>query len=300
MFKRPVMPDVPGNTPAPNAQGDMLYSANGTTWTQLAIGSAGEVLTVNAGGTAPDWLPNDAISPTIFSAANQLITSSGNDTPALLAAPATDEVLTESAGSLDWRKLVNANIDAAAAIAYSKLNLATSIVNNDVAAAAAIAISKLADVGSGNVLTSAGSGNVAVKPPGFVYNRTSKTTDATITATTEGTADTVVAASATVAPGAGVVLEIDFYAPSVVPGANTEIIGVLLRDSTVVGTVSLGFAAAQRGAPFARFYDTPGAGSIQYTMKAYVVVGAASSTITGGAGGSGNRVPMQLTIKRSA
>lgn len=142
MFKRPVQPDVPGNTPAPLAVGDMLYSANGTTWTQLGIGGAAEVLTVAAG--VPDWLPNDAISPTIFSAANQLITSSANDTPALLAAPATDEVLTESGGSLDWRKLVNANIDAAAAIAYSKLSLGGSIVNADIAASAAIALSKLA------------------------------------------------------------------------------------------------------------------------------------------------------------
>lgn len=40
--------------------------------------------------------------------------------------------------------IVNADVAAAAAIAYSKLNLATSIVNADIAAAAAIAYSKLA------------------------------------------------------------------------------------------------------------------------------------------------------------
>jgi len=39
--------------------------------------------------------------------------------------------------------LVNADINSAAAIAYSKLNLATSIVNSDIAVAAAIAYSKL-------------------------------------------------------------------------------------------------------------------------------------------------------------
>lgn len=39
--------------------------------------------------------------------------------------------------------IVNADVNAAAAIAYSKLNLATSIVNADIAAAAAIAYSKL-------------------------------------------------------------------------------------------------------------------------------------------------------------
>lgn len=40
--------------------------------------------------------------------------------------------------------IVNADIDAAAAIAYSKLNLAGSIVNADISGAAAIALSKLA------------------------------------------------------------------------------------------------------------------------------------------------------------
>lgn len=39
--------------------------------------------------------------------------------------------------------IVNADIDAAAAIAYSKLNLSTSIVNADISASAAIAYSKL-------------------------------------------------------------------------------------------------------------------------------------------------------------
>lgn len=42
--------------------------------------------------------------------------------------------------------IVNADVNASAAIAYSKLNLATSIVNADVGAAAAIAKSKLASL----------------------------------------------------------------------------------------------------------------------------------------------------------
>jgi hypothetical protein len=37
------------------AQGDILYY-NGTNLTNLGIGSPGEVLTVNGGGTAPDWV----------------------------------------------------------------------------------------------------------------------------------------------------------------------------------------------------------------------------------------------------
>jgi len=47
-----------------------------------------------------------------------------------------------------WGQIVNASVDASAAIAYSKLNLAGSIVNADVNASAAIAYSKLALTGS--------------------------------------------------------------------------------------------------------------------------------------------------------
>lgn len=58
--------------------------------------------------------------------------------------------------------IVNADINAAAAIAYSKLNLSASIVNADVAAAAAIAYSKLAALTANRALQSDGSGFVSV------------------------------------------------------------------------------------------------------------------------------------------
>src|ERR1044072_7417480 len=48
-------------------------------------------------------------------------------------------------GKMAWGTLVNANVDPAAAIAYSKLNLSGSIVNADVNASAAIDASKIAD-----------------------------------------------------------------------------------------------------------------------------------------------------------
>lgn len=54
--------------------------------------------------------------------------------------------------------IVNADVAVGAAIAYSKLNLATSIVNADVAVAAAIARSKLASGTADHVLINDGSG----------------------------------------------------------------------------------------------------------------------------------------------
>lgn len=65
-------------------------------------------------------------------------------------------------GSLaDDTGVVNADVGAAAAIAYSKLNLATSIVNADVAAAAAIAFSKMAALTTDRALVSNSSGVVS-------------------------------------------------------------------------------------------------------------------------------------------
>lgn len=62
-----------------------------------------------------------------------------------LALGSADTALRMNAGgtAYEWAKLVNANIDAAAAIAYSKLALTGSIVNADVSGSAAIAYSKL-------------------------------------------------------------------------------------------------------------------------------------------------------------
>ncbi len=60
------------------------------------------------------------------------------------AAPNADEVLTATSSTVsDWKKIVNANVDSSAAIAYSKLNLSGTIVNADISTSAAIAYSKL-------------------------------------------------------------------------------------------------------------------------------------------------------------
>jgi hypothetical protein len=58
----------------------------------------------------------------------------------------TNKNLTDSTNT--FRTWVNADINASAAIAYSKLNLGTSIVNADVSTSAAIAWSKISKTGS--------------------------------------------------------------------------------------------------------------------------------------------------------
>jgi hypothetical protein len=83
----------------------------------------------------------------LVDAKGDLYTATAADTPARLAVGANDELLVaDSAQStgLKWANITNSMVDAAAAIAYSKLNLASSIVNADIASGAAIGISKLA------------------------------------------------------------------------------------------------------------------------------------------------------------
>ena len=56
---------------------------------------------------------------------------------------ASGALVSDGSGNLSLSLLANANISGSAAIAYSKLNLASSIVNTDVASGAAIVESKL-------------------------------------------------------------------------------------------------------------------------------------------------------------
>lgn len=81
-------------------------------------------------------------------------------------------------------KLVDAQIAAAAGIAYSKLSLALAIVNGDISATAAIALSKLAGYPSDATKFARGDGTWAV-PSGLTTYRktTSKTVNTTTTAT---------------------------------------------------------------------------------------------------------------------
>lgn len=78
---------------------------------------------------------------------------------------ATDVAVTGDIGidntgltSISSGVIVNADVNASAAIAYSKLNLSASIVNADVAAAAAIAVNKLAALTASRAVVSDGSG----------------------------------------------------------------------------------------------------------------------------------------------
>ncbi len=73
---------------------------------------------------------------------NTVVKINGTSVP---ASPSADQVLVATSGTAAvWQKIVNAQIDSAAAIDYNKLTLSNSIVNADVSSSAAIAVDKLA------------------------------------------------------------------------------------------------------------------------------------------------------------
>jgi hypothetical protein len=115
-----------------------------------AAGGTNQVLTDTDGAGTLGW---STVASTVTTTRGDLI-KRGAAADERLAIGAANDVLKTDGTDPSWGKIVNANIDAAAAIAYSKLNLATSIVNADVNAAAAIAGTKISpNFGSQAVVT---------------------------------------------------------------------------------------------------------------------------------------------------
>lgn len=192
--------------------------------------------------------------------------------------------------------------------AYKVANLETSDPNkfdnlvdavaagiNGIDANGNLAIATLADPGAGKLVGSSGGAAAAVFPPGYQLNRKTITSNVSVTATAEGTADTVIASDSVTFDG--LAIEIEFYSPGATGGAGGSMTLVLLRDSTVVGQVQV-FVSASRNVPVqVRAQDTPAAGAHTYTVKAFVASG--TGTIGANAGGSGLLLPAFLKITKA-
>lgn len=100
----------------------------------------GEIVQTNPGGVVTPGEGGTGISSYT---AGDMLYATGSVTLAKLAIGTVNFVQVSTGSAPSWALIVNANVDAAAAIAYSKLNLSGSIVNADVNASAAIAYSKL-------------------------------------------------------------------------------------------------------------------------------------------------------------
>ena len=86
--------------------GDIEYrSSTANTNTRLPIGTAGQVLKVNSGGTAPEWATDSSGMTNPMTTTGDTIYSSSGSTPARLGIGTTGQVLTVSGGLPAWATL---------------------------------------------------------------------------------------------------------------------------------------------------------------------------------------------------
>lgn len=232
-------------------------------------------------------------------------------------------------GGWTYEQLTDAQIAAAAAIAYSKLNLATSIKNADIAAAAAIVYTKLNLAGAiqdSDILSTANLHKLAAvtgTPNGTKFLRddgswqtgigyeldyTQITADVTgITATTEGTSVAVITGNSITYDGTKVRIEIQIGGVAFTAGSGGRVATlVVYRDSTVLGQIPANSLDANNNSvpvllPMASvLYDTPSAAAHTYAVKAFTSGGTTPTlTVKAGAGGSGGLIPAFLRVTKA-
>ncbi len=126
------------------------------------------------------------------------------------------------------------------------------------------------------------------------------TSAATITNTTEATADIVITSSATVFDGTACWFE--FYSPQLICPTNVFLL-VLLFDNTASTSASIGrFVNVTNGGSISeggtfRRKITPSAGTRTYSVRAIVASG--SGTVGAGAGGAAAYMPAYLAITKA-
>lgn len=122
-----------------------------------------------------------------------------------------------------------------------------------------------------------------------------------VTATTEGTAATIVSGTSISLNGSTSVV-VEYFCPQSKPGsvANGQLIYLLLDGSTALGQYGIQTSPAANAdympVFLARRLATPSNASHQYIVKAYVTSG--TGVVAGGAGGTGVNVPGFIRVTR--
>lgn len=158
----PAPPSVEGQIYYDTAT-DLLKVYDGTTWNAVGtsytagtgIGISGGTISLATGGITDTHINSSAaISHSKLANATAGYILQANASGVITATAVSGDVTISSSGvtAIASGVIVNADVNASAAIAYSKLNLSSSIVNADVSSSAAIAVSKLAAGTSAQIL----------------------------------------------------------------------------------------------------------------------------------------------------
>lgn len=143
-------------------------------------------------------------------------------------------------------------------------------------------------------------------PQSVALDAQTRTSNITISATTEAGATTILNGHSVTYDGG--LVEIRVWLPRVTgdfnnyDGAPSDFIGVIYRDSTVVGRSHVGRQApngaqAQSNASVSLF-DTPSAGTHVYSFRAFKA-GPSPFTVYAGPGGSGEYLPAFMRITKA-
>lgn len=154
--------------------------------------------------------------------------------------------------------------------------------------------------GQGVALTSSGALPSSIPIAGAELAYTEYTAAVTISATTEGTANTIVTASSTIFSGSPI--RVAFHSPVVQVAANAAgnfVIFVLYEDGASVGKISDHGSTSniylENDCTVSRRH-TPTKGPHTYSIRAFRT--NANSTVFAGAGGNGNYMPGYISITR--
>jgi|SRR5215471_19005074 len=204
-------------------------------------------------------------------------------------------------------QITNADVAGAAAIQRTKLDFGAGLVNADIAAAAGIAAPKVI----GTVPAGGSAGQALVKSSATDYalswstvgtaGATNQLDYAQITsnvniggsATSEATAVSVITGNPVVYDGTTRV-KVEVFCQ--MQGINQMTL-VLYRDATPLGQFQdRGPASGTTVVVTGSVFDTPAAGTHTYSVKAFST--ASGDTVYAGAGGSGNLLPAWLRVTR--
>jgi trimeric autotransporter adhesin len=245
------------------------------------ISTAGKVsnsaTTATNANTASAIVSRDASGN--FSAGTITANLSGNATSVTNGVYTTDTGTVTSTMIAD-NTIVNADINSAAAIAYSKLNLSASIVNADIGAAAAIAYSKL-NLSSGIVNSDISASAAIVDTKLATISTSGKVSNSATTATSSNTASAIVARDASGNFTAGTITaSLSGNATSVTNGVyttdtgtvtNTMLAGSIANSKLLNSSVIIGSTAVSLGSTVTAFSGLS-------TVTATTFIGSLSGT----------------------